>query len=376
MKIAVNLLPIRKKVAGAGKYAQNIVFEMSRQDHKNEYYLYVSKHGKKNFEIESPNFHFIVPKFNPESVLSRIFWEQVIFPIKLMKLKPDIIFTPTVAIPFLFSGVFFTSIHDLAYKNVKNKYSFLRNIYVRFVTTIAAKKSKIIFALTDFSKNEFLKEFNLRNKKVLVTYTGVHKNFFVEFAENQKSDFMKKYNLPELFILYVGAIEPGKNLDKLFLAFYELAKENGNIRLVLTSGVGWEQGELNKLIIELEIKEKILLLPYISENELPLLYRCASMLTYLSSYEGFGMPVLEAMAAGTPIISSRSEAINEFAAEAILAIDPNNINDIVSGMKRILNDEKYRTSIVKTGKIKAQNFKWANSAKIILKEIDSFKSNV
>ncbi len=376
MKIAVNLLPIRKKVAGAGKYAQNIVLELSKQDKKNEYFLYVSKYGKKNFEIESPNFHFVVPKFNPESVLSRIFWEQVLFPIKLRKLKPDLVFTPSVAVPFLYDGIFFTSIHDLAYKNVKNKYSFLRNLYVRIITTIAAKKSQIIFALTEFSKNEFLKEFNLRNKKVLVTYTGVNENFFIEFAENEKSDFVKKYNLPALFILYVGAIEPGKNLDKLFLAFSELAKENENIRLVLTSGVGWEQNELNKLIIELEIKEKIVLLPYISEDELPLLYSSASMLTYLSSYEGFGMPVLEAMAAGTPIISSRSEAINEFAAEAILAIDPNNINDIVNGIKKILIDEKFRTSIVQKGKIKAQNFKWANSAKIILNEIESFKSNI
>lgn len=372
MKIAVNLLPIREKIAGAGKYAQNIVYELSQQDHKNEYYLYISEIGKKNFKIDSPNFHFIVPKFNPESVFRRIFWEQIIFPILLLKLKPDIIFTPTVAIPFLYNGVFFTSIHDLAYKNVKKKYSFLRNIYVRLVTTIAAKKSSIIFALTEFSKREIVKEFKLKNKNVLVTYTGVREEFFAEFSKDQKMNFMKKYHLADNFILYVGAIEPGKNLDKLFLAFHELVKANEGINLVLTSGIGWEREGLNELIDELGIKNRIILLPYIEEHELPLLYKCASLLAYISSYEGFGMPVLEAMAAGTPIISSRSQAINEFANEANLSVDPNNIDEIVRGIYKIWNDLEYRNFIVKNGKSKAQQFKWTNSAKIILDKINSY----
>jgi glycosyltransferase involved in cell wall biosynthesis len=375
LKIAVNLLPFREKIAGAGKYAQNIIYELSKQDSKNEYYLFISERGKINFNINAKNFYFVETKFNPESILSRIFWEQFIFPLKLKKLKPDLIFTPSVAIPIFYNGIFYTSIHDLAYKNVKKKYTFLRNIYVRFVTTVAAKKSNKIFALTEFTKKEIETEFNLKSEDVLVTYTGVAELFFKDYPAQLINDFAKKYSLPERFILYVGAIEPGKNLDKLFIAFAELAREENDIKLVLTSGIGWEQQGFTKLIDGLGIREKLILLPYINEPELPLLYKSASMLSYLSSYEGFGMPVLEAMAAGTPILSSKSKAINEFAGQAILTIDPDNIDETLNGMKTILSDEKYRNLLVEKGKLLAEKFKWSNSAEVILNEILSFKAS-
>ncbi len=151
----------------------------------------------------------------------RIFWEQVIFPLKLKKLNPDIIFTPSVAVPFLLKGNFFTTIHDLAYKKNKSKYSFLRRIYLNIITKIAVKKSKVIFTVSNFSKREIENEFHLENKKVLVTYNGVDETIFPKcILLRGSSEFKKKYNLPEDFILYVGAIEPGKNLDKLFYCFF------------------------------------------------------------------------------------------------------------------------------------------------------------
>ncbi len=153
MKIAVNLLPIRKNIAGGGKYAQQILYELSKIDDRNQYYLFVSEQGKPNFEIKTDNFNFFITKFNPEFIISRILWEQFIFPFKLRKLKPDVIFTPAVAIPLFYRGNFFTTIHDLAYKS-KKKYSFLRRKYVQIVTSISARKSSVIFTVSNFSKAE------------------------------------------------------------------------------------------------------------------------------------------------------------------------------------------------------------------------------
>lgn len=368
MKIAINLLPFREKIAGAGKYAKEIVYGLSELDSENEYFLFISQNGKKNFNINKTNFHFIMPNFNPDRIISRIFWEQLVFPFKLRKLKPDIVFTPSVAIPLVSTQTFFTSIHDIAYKKNKLKYPFLRRIYIRLVTSIAAKKSKVIFALTEAAKNEIRAEFNLSENRFQVTYVGVEDGFFKQFANEEKSKFAEKFNLPEEFILYVGAIEPGKNLDKLFIAFSEVVKTRPGIKFVLTSGIGWEQQGLESIVNSLNIRSKIIFLPYIEEIELPLLYKCASMLVYLSSYEGFGMPVLEAMAAGTPVLTSKSKAILEFAEECVFSVDPNAIDAVVNAIELIFSDLDSKQAKINRGKEIALKFTWSNSSKLIYEE--------
>lgn len=371
MRVAINLLPFREEIAGAGKYAQNIVREFSRiNDYDIDYFLYVSERGKKNFKFSGKNFHYIVPKFNPKFVVVRIFWEQFVFPFKLKKLDPDVIFTPSVAIPFLYNGKFYTTIHDLAYKKSKYKYSLLRRLYIKAATTIAVKKSDVIFTVSDFSKKEIVEEFNIKNKKVLVTYNGVDDIFFNEYSSEQRLIFRKKYKLPDNFILYVGAIEPAKNIDKLLIAYSEfLKKHKVEFYLVLTSGIGWKQEYVIGLIKNLKIEASVILLPYIQEDDLPLLYKCSKMLIYLSSYEGFGIPVLEAMAAGTPVITSKSEAIREFAGGAVITVNPENIEDIVFFIFQIINDTNFRVSRITEGRNIADKYMWSNSARIIYNQL-------
>lgn len=375
MKIAVNLLPIREKLGGGGKYSQMILSEISKIDIENDYYLFVSEKGKINFQINKKNFKFIIANFNPESVLSRIFWEQIIFPIKLKLLKPDLVFVPAVAIPFLFKGKFLTTIHDIAYKKNKLKYSWLRSKYISFVTAISLKKSDTIFTVSDFSKHEIENEFKVKQKKILITYNGVNEGFFKVYDQNQILDFKKRFNLPNKFILYVGAIEPGKNLDKLFIAFSILSEEYTDFRLVLTSGIGWSQSVLFDLIDKLNLRSKIIFLPYIQDKELPFLYKSATLLAYLSEYEGFGIPVLEAMASGIPVITSNSDAIKEFAGDAVLSVNPSIIEEVVSGLRKIIDDTKYNEQLVKTGLQRARNFTWNRSAQIILDRINSYNAN-
>ena len=366
MKIVVNLLPFRKELAGAGKYAQKIFNELTKIDEENDYFIFVSKEGKQNFETNNHNFHFVLLGFNPNSVLIRIIWEQLIFPFKLKKLKPDSIFTPSVAVPLLYKGRYLTTIHDIAYKKIKKKYTFIRRMYINLITLIAAKKSNYIFTVSEFSKAEIENEFSVEPSKIIVTYNGVDEIFFSDYSEENQIDFRNKYGLPKKYILYVGAIEPGKNIDKLFDAFsIVLRKFENELYLVMTAGVGWKQESLiNKLDI-LKIKDKVIFLPYIEEAHMPLLYKCSKVLTYLSSYEGFGMPILEAMAAGVPIVTSESMAIKEFAGNAVNSVDPNNINEIALQIINVLKTTDQINFKVKEGRNIAKGFHWYNSAKII-----------
>lgn len=370
MKIAVNLLPFREKLAGAGRYAQKIVEELVEIDKTNLYYLFISNKGKINFLFNQSNVKLITADFDPDSVFSRIFYEQFIFPFKLKELKPDIIFTPSVAVPVLYNGRFYTTIHDIAYKRIKNKYPLFRRKYVAFVTRLAVKKSEKVFTVSNFSKKELIEEFG-ESKDILVTYNAVDEKFFKDFSEKDKQHFKQKYNLPEKYFLYVGAVEPGKNLDKLFIAFADyLKKYNTKYFLAITSGISWKENELMRLIEQLNIKENIIHLPYISEVELPLLYKCSTALAYLSSYEGFGLPVLEGMSAGTPVVSSNSEAIKEFSQDGIFSVNPDDINEIVETFHLITENNPIVKQKVEIAKNIANNFRWRNSAQIILNQFN------
>ena len=376
MKIAVNLLPFRKKIAGAGKYAKEITRALSKLDSENDYYLYGSEEIRNDFKELGNNFHFIVTNFNPNLPFVRILWEQIVFPFKLRKLNPDIVFTPSVAIPFLYNGKFFTTIHDLAYKENIHKYPFLRKMYLKKITEIAVKKSSVVFTVSNFSKKEIEKEFITKNKIISVTYNGVDEIYFSDYTSEEIKNFVKRYNLPEKFILYVGAIEPSKNLDKLLLAFSDfLHKYDLPYKLVLTAGIGWNQKFLMELINDLEIKTEVIFLPFIPETELPLLYKSSAMFIYLSSYEGFGIPVLEAMAIGTPVITSQSKAILEFAKPFVISVDPNRISEIVEGMHRVIFDTDSINKFINKGKDLAKNFKWTNSARVILNHFNTIKDN-
>ncbi|MDT3696291.1 MAG: glycosyltransferase family 1 protein [Ignavibacterium sp.] len=369
MKIAVNLLPFREKIAGAGKYAKKIVEYLAQLDKINEYYLFISEKGKINFDNLPKNFQFVLAGFNPENVFCRIFWEQFVFPYRLKKLMPDIVFTPSVAVPIFYKGNFFTTIHDLAYKFNEFKYSRTRRTYIKFITNLAVIKSKVIFTVSNFSKGQIEKEFNLENKKVIVTYNGVSEAFFYDVNRSIIDEFRKKYQLPEKFLLYVGAIEPGKNLSKLFRMLKNLQDRNNDLKtLVLTSGIGWDTNSLNELIVELDLEKNIIKLPYLKEEEMPILYKSASVLLYLSEYEGFGIPVLEAMAAGTPIVTSKSEAILEFSKEAVYSVNPEDVNSIVKTLDLIQKDPEMKQCKIKKGKEIASNYSWLNSSKLIYEE--------
>jgi|GEM_PF-2662362 glycosyltransferase involved in cell wall biosynthesis len=363
MKIAVNLLPFRKHLAGVGKYAQNIVLELSKTDKVNDYYLFVTNNNQQNFQINQKNFHTIRCGFNSDNFILRIIWEQFVLPFQLNGLKVDLLFTPSVAIPILYRGKMYTTIHDIAYKKVKSKYPFLRRLYVSFITKQALIHSDSIFTVSNFSKSEILAEYPWFKKDITVTYSGVDWKFFTDIPAVEINKFKMKYSLPENFLLYVGAIEPGKNIDTIMKTFADYrAQSSSNMFLVMTGSIGWKKEKALNKIHELGLSKYVVILPYIEEAELPLLYKSANLVLYISAYEGFGLPVLEGMAAGAPVIASASHAVKEFAGDAVSLIDPHNVADIKEKIESLSIDSDFRTMAITKGKLLAQNFTWEKIA--------------
>ena len=368
MRIGINLLPVRAKIAGAARYSKKITQELILNNPENEYILYVNREGKKHFEISASNYKIRVFDFNPSNLIRRIFEEQFILPKAALKDKIDKMFTPSVSSPILFPGKQYTTIHDIAYKRQKNKYPFLRRLYISFITKMAIKRSEIIFTVSNFSKNEIINEFDITENKITVTYNGVDEAFLGEKTTDRIRIAKTKLHLPEQFILYVGAIEPGKNIDVIARAFEKIIKQIPDIVLVLTGGIGWQTEKMQPFFDK--IRNNLVILPYISDEELSVVYKSAKMLVYISPYEGFGLPVLEAFAAGTPVITSTSKAIMEFAGNSALFVSPDKEDELSQAIISLLRDKNLSNKLVESGKITAQKFNWKNSAEIILEYLN------
>jgi len=365
MRIGINLLPFGKKIGGAGVYAKNIVQELLRLDTKNEYFLFVQEEGIKHIGLLPNNFNY-VQLFSSGGFIKRIFVEQVLLPKKLSKLSIDILFTPSVAIPLFTQKRLFTTIHDIAFVRVPKKYPFLRRVYIRFITYLAIIKSEIVFSVSSFSAKEIESFYNLTSHRVRVTYNSVNPIFYKTFSSEELSAFKLKYELPNQFILYVGAIEPGKNVEVLIRAFFYI-KSMGDTqtKLLLTSGISWENSYVDSLVNSSEYKDSVSFLPFIEENNLPSLYASAKCLVIPSKYEGFGIPVIEGMLSGIPVIASDIPVFKEIGADCITYFDQNNPLELADILQHTLQSVYSKEDKLKA-QVRVKSFSWKESANTLL----------
>ena len=365
MRIAVNLLPFRKHLGGAGNYAKHMIHELAAIDRANEYILFVTRENAFHFEVDNSRFHLKYCSAAGISPLLRILWEQIVLPVQLIYCKTDILFTPSVAIPVLFPGRMVTTIHDLAYLRIPRKYPFVRRWYVGTMTRCAVRRSQVVCTVSGFSRDEIISVFKLPPAKIIVTPNGVDDLFFQKVGDDLKHAVSAKYALPEKFILYVGAVEPSKNIAELLTAFSEIRKSGyADVRLVITNSIRWSSHDIDRKIRQEHLEHCVIFLPYVDESELPALYSLARFVVYLSDYEGFGLPVLEAMATGTPVLTSHAKAISEFAQGIAVQSNPFDRNELGKSFQQLLAHD-LRPSLGDEGKMKASHYRWNMSAKLL-----------
>lgn len=249
-----------------------------------------------------------------------------------------------------------TTVHDFSFilhKEFQPKESskyfedcFLKNIY----------KSDIIITGSNYSKKEILERLGFKDEKVKVIYHGINHDLFKIYDDLELS-----FELPKKFILSVGSIEPRKNLIGLLSAYNLLSSDiKEEYKLVLAGFKGWQNSEIMSIIEQ--NRENIIYLGFISDEELAKVYNIASCFVFASFYEGFGLPVLEAMACGTPVVCSSSSSIPEVGGDAVIYCNPNDIEDIKHKIELVLSDEKLQREMIAKGLERAKEFSWEKSA--------------
>lgn len=288
--------------------------------------------------------------------LARIFWEQVIQPSALRREKIDVLHALAFAGPLAISMPWLATIYDLSFARFPESFNRLNRIYLLWAVKNSVRRANRIIAISESTKRDLMKMFDARLEQIKVIYCGVDSSFSP--AKNQ-NDTMTRAKMPAEFILHVGTIEPRKNIVHLIRAFAQ-AKRAAHLphQLVLVGARGWKYTEIDQTIAQENVVNDVIFPGYVPQDELPAWYRAAELFVYPSLYEGFGLPPLEAMASGTPVITSNAASLPEVVGEAAIQVSPTDQVALVDAIIRALSDSTLREQMSARGIDQAKKFSW------------------
>lgn len=351
--IDTSILSIDK--AGASVYTRKLIEYLKSADRENTYIYFF-------YSLGSSNGNYFRCKI--DNVLMDTVWMQIGLPKELKKKKIDLLHCPAFKAPLKCAMPLVVTFYDLHILKSPNDYNPWLRSYCKFMLPKIAKTADKIITISEFSKKDIVDTFSLRPEKVEVTYCGIDERYRVVSDMTLKNSARNKYGLQKKFILYIGAIQPRKNIPLLLKAYSRLLKEGFfDFDLVFAGGMGWKNRNIFLLIGELGIKERVKFIGYVPEDELPFLYDLAEFMVYPSFSEGFGMPVLEAMACGCPVITSNTSSLPEVVGDAGIMVDPHNIQELEDAIRRVVKDSNLRREMKKKGLERAKIFSWEKCAK-------------
>ena len=276
------------------------------------------------------------------------------------KSRPDVFFTPGHYLPPFTAGPGVMSIMDMSYIHFPEMFKKTDLWQLCQWTTWSVKKAQKILTISQFSKNAIINHYQIAPEKVVVTPLG-----FRMSSKTKSVDLAKKYGVEGDYVLYVGTLQPRKNLLRLIKAFSQL-KDRG-LKLVIVGKKGWLYGEIFKLVKKKRLTDRVIFTGFVPDADLPAFYRQAKCFVLASLYEGFGLPILEAMAYGCPVVASSVSSLPEVVGEAGVLVDPKKPEDIAQGIESAI---KNRDDLVKKGHRQVKKFSWEKCAKETLKVIE------
>lgn len=302
-------------------------------------------------------------------VVYRMIWNYIPIPYSIFFGKTaDVSIFFNFIIPPGVKGKKIAVIHDMAYMSCPETVRKKTRRMLKTSMRNSCKRADKIITISEFSKSEILKYLPVEADKIEVVPWGVDFDVYHNrYAADKIEQTAKKYFAEEEYILYLGTIEPRKNLERLIRAYAMLCDKNKDIPvLVLAGQKGWYYDEIFNSVKELHLEGKVRFLGYVPEDDVPLLLCGAKMFVFPSLYEGFGLPPLEAMACGVPVVTSNVASLPEFTKDVAILVEPMNISSIAKGMEIVLQDEHLREELIEKGLNRSREYTWDRSAECIV----------
>lgn len=358
--------------AGIKRYTENLVKNLLLIDKENEYFLIHSNKTKYHFrgnykEVRLPFFDSI-----PKKLITGTFvFERICKGYNL-----DILHDLGQISPFFFKSKTkkILTIFDLSPIIQPQFFTALTTTYTKLFPLVLRNTDHIV-TISKNSKTDIKKIFNISEEKITVIYLGIEEKFRAITDKEKLHKIRKKYNLPSKFILFVGTIEPRKNLTCLISAFSNIEKRL-DLKLVIVGNKGWKYKEVFNSIKQLKVQEDVIFTGFVDDEDLPLIYNLAELFVYPSFYEGFGFPILEAMSCGCPVITSSISSLSEINGDAALLVNPSSEKDLAKTLKFIVLNSKVKIKMKKNGLKHAKKFSWEICARKTLKVYEEIHEGI
>ncbi len=375
MRIAIQAADLdHPRIDGTRVYLLNMLRRFGNLSPKDEFLIFHQRDF--NPELAPPDF----PNYKIVKISSPLFWTQTRFAFEIFKNNPDVLWMPMHNAPLFRRKKLklITTIHDLAYKYFPDNFPKKDLLELNLLGNWAIKNSDKIIAVSQSTKNDILKFYpKIKTDKIKVIHHGFDADLFQKEISRDKTDnILSKFKILNFppgrdsakavtkFILYVGAIQPRKNLRILIEAF-NLYKKGGyekDLKLVLAGGKAWMWEEIFKSIKKSPHREDIVVTGTIPFEEIAVLYKNARLFVFPSLYEGFGIPLLEAFAAGIPVVSSKNSSLWEVGGEAARYFDSSSSFDLCRKMREVSEDDELRKKLIKKGREQIKKFSWDKCA--------------
>lgn len=376
--IDANEANVERKV-GISEYAFQLLIQLKEFSREagsasgGQFSIFLKEQPRKELPSESKNWQYRV--LTPGKL-----WTQWRLPLDLYlrRPRPDVFFTTSHYAPRFSPVPTVVSVMDLSYLYFPEMFNTRDLMQLKHWTSYSVKKAKKVITISKSSKFDIIKEYKIPEEKVVVVYPGIKPAAYPNSHVYNMDTIKAKYKLSKNFILFVGTLQPRKNITRLVEAFSKVLSDEKvpqDLQLVIVGKKGWLYEEILKKPKELDIEEKVKFLDFISDDELSVLYQHAICFILPSLYEGFGLPVLEAMKHRCPVITSNVSSLPEAGGEAALYVDPLSVNDITEKIRKVVNHPEIRKDLKEKSKAQLAKFSWEKTAKETLKVLEEVGKN-
>lgn len=354
---------------GTEWYSYYLIRNFARLDQKNQYILYTNEPLRGGLLNLGDNFRERHLKWP----LGK-FWTQGRVSLEMLLKPPDVFFVPAHTIPLFHPKVTITTCHDIGFEIFPELYSQQELRYHRFTMRFAIKNAQKIITVSNFTKQEMVKIYQVDPDKITVIHNGFsRKDLYPSNDQEKIKNVLAKYKINSPYLLYIGRLEQKKNTPGLIKAYHLLKSRGLPHKLVLVGQFGQKSSEVKEVINKYKLQNDVIFTGYIAEQEKPLILSGAEIFVFPSFYEGFGIPLLEAMGCGTPVVASRAASIPEIAGEAAVYFDPHYPEDIAEQIKKVIDNAELKNQLIAKGLEQVKKYSWERCAQETLKVLSPSK---
>jgi glycosyltransferase involved in cell wall biosynthesis len=356
---------VERKV-GIGEYAFELLLQFYKSQSPNskfQFTIYLKSAPLTGMPKERDGWKYRV--IGPKKL-----WTRFALPVSLFIKypKPDVFFTPTNSAP-LFSPVpVAISIMDLSFLHFHSLFAKKDLYQLTNWTHRSMRQAKKVFTISEFSKNDIIKTYKTPEADVIVTYPGIKQDLRLKIKDLSMEELKKKYKIDKPFILFVGTLQPRKNITKLVEALSKL--KNKEVDLIVIGKKGWLYEEILEAPKKFSVEDRVKFLDFVGDDDLPSFYKNALCFCLPSLYEGFGLPVLEAMQHGCPVVTSNVSSLPEAGGDAAIYFNPEDASDIAAKIDKVISNETLRKEMAEKGYNQVKKFSWEKAAKQTLEVLE------